>query len=101
MTSITELTRTTSAYDIGGRPSPTPLDIPVETYLHALNVNHTSVFAAIKAAVGKKKDVIFIYTGNGLNTLIKPHLLALGLGKTASAYLLETVSRSYGGQGAR
>ena len=42
---------------------------------------------------------IFLYTGNALNEMNSPGFLTLGLGKTASLYLLESVAQIYGAKG--
>lgn len=41
----------------------------------------------------------FIYTGNLLNERIFPPLLSLGVGKTASAHLIEFLAQSYAFRG--
>ncbi|RDW63386.1 hypothetical protein BP6252_10931 [Coleophoma cylindrospora] len=83
--------------------------IPVESLDADLNTNTVSVYAAAQEAVKGwetlAKDVkkVFIYTGNKQNTGIGPLLLTvtLGIGKSASAYLLGAADTEYSKLGYR
>jgi NAD(P)-dependent dehydrogenase (short-subunit alcohol dehydrogenase family) len=83
--------------------------IPVESLDADLNTNTVSVYAAAKEAVkgwatlnGDSKKV-FIYTGNKLNTWIAPMLLTvtLGIGKSATSYLIGSADARYAKDGYR
>ncbi|KAJ4354695.1 uncharacterized protein N0V89_006432 [Didymosphaeria variabile] len=83
--------------------------IPTESLATDLNTNTVSVYAAAKEAIkgwetltGDTKKV-FIYTGNKLNTWIAPMLLTttLGVGKSATSYLLGAADTRYSKQGYR
>jgi NAD(P)-dependent dehydrogenase (short-subunit alcohol dehydrogenase family) len=77
--------------------------IPVESLAANLNTNTVSVYAAAQEAVKGwetlTEDVkkVFIYTGNKQNTGIGPILLTvtLGIGKSASAYLIGAADNQY------
>jgi NAD(P)-dependent dehydrogenase (short-subunit alcohol dehydrogenase family) len=83
--------------------------IPVESLTADLNTNTVSVYAAAQQAVKGwetlTKDVkkVFIYTGNKQNTEIGPMLLTvtLGIGKSASAYLIGAADKHYSNFGYR
>ena len=83
--------------------------IPVESVDADLNTNTVSVFAAAKEAVkgwqtlsGDAKKV-FIFTGNKLNTWVAPMLMTatLGMGKSATAYLIGSADTRYSKDGYR
>ncbi|KAL7005999.1 hypothetical protein EMMF5_004541 [Cystobasidiomycetes sp. EMM_F5] len=90
-----------NAAALAGKPGPKPLEATLKEFTDAININHTSVFEAAKAATDRKKNVVFIFTGNGLNTKVMVSLLAAGAGKTATLHLLEGLSAAYGSDGAR
>lgn len=85
--------------------------IPTESLASNLNTNTVSVYAAAQEAVkgwetlpkegGSKK--VFIYTGNKQNTGIGPILLTvtLGIGKSASSYLIGAADNQYSKLGYR
>jgi NAD(P)-dependent dehydrogenase (short-subunit alcohol dehydrogenase family) len=83
--------------------------IPVESLENDLNTNTVSVYAAAQQAVKgwetltKDTKKVFIYTGNKLNTIIGPMLLTvtLGIGKSASSYLIGTADKTYSKLGYR
>jgi NAD(P)-dependent dehydrogenase (short-subunit alcohol dehydrogenase family) len=83
--------------------------IPVESLADNLNTNTVSVYAAAQEAVkgwktlGKDTKKVFIYTGNKQNTGIGPILLTvtLGIGKSASAYLIGAADTQYSKLGYR
>lgn len=66
-----------------------------------LAINTTSVYAAIKESLTgfDKLDAsipkAFLYTGNILNTKVMPGLLTLGVGKAASAHIIELADGVY------
>lgn len=83
--------------------------ISVESVDTDLNTNTVSVFAAAKEAVkgwqtlsGDAKKV-FIYTGNKLNTWVAPMLMTvtLGIGKSATGYLIGSADTRYSKDGYR
>ncbi|KAK6067510.1 short-chain dehydrogenase [Seiridium cupressi] len=83
--------------------------IPVESLASNLNTNTVSVYAAAQEAVKgwetltKDAKKVFIYTGNKQNTGIGPMLLTvtLGIGKSASAYLIGAAVTRYSKLGHR
>jgi NAD(P)-dependent dehydrogenase (short-subunit alcohol dehydrogenase family) len=83
--------------------------IPVASFATDLNTNTVSVYAAAQEAVkgwetlAKDTKKVFIYTGNKQNTGIGPLLLTvnLGIGKSASAYLIGTADTQYSKAGYR
>ena len=64
-------------------------------------MNTISVYAAAKEAVAGFDTLpaeaikTFIYTGNNLNHEVLPALLDLGVGKAASAHLIEVWSKTH------
>jgi NAD(P)-dependent dehydrogenase (short-subunit alcohol dehydrogenase family) len=83
--------------------------IPVESLANDLNTNTVSVYAAAQQAVkgwetlAKDVNKVFIYTGNKLNTIVGPMLLTvtLGIGKSASSYLIGSADVTYSKLGYR
>ncbi|KAF2121318.1 hypothetical protein BDV96DRAFT_640714 [Lophiotrema nucula] len=83
--------------------------IPTESLATNLNTNTVSVYAAAQEAVkgwetlAKDAKKVFIYTGNKQNTGIGPILLTvtLGIGKSASAYLIGAADTQYSKVGYR
>ena len=83
--------------------------IPTESLAGNLNTNTVSVYAAAQEAVKgwetltRDAKKVFIYTGNKQNTEIGPILLtvALGIGKSASAYLIGAADTCYSKLGYR
>lgn len=82
-----------------------PLSLPLSDFTRDLNVNTTSAFvAAQQATIGfaelpASSSKTFIYTGNMLNTTIIPPLLDLGVGKSATAHIIQTAAASYADRG--
>lgn len=74
-----------------------------------LNTNTVSVYAAAQEALkgwetlSKETKKAFIYTGNILNKTVLPVplMLNLGMGKSASSYLIGTADAVYSAQGYR
>lgn len=83
--------------------------IPVDSLADNLNTNTVSMYAAAQEAVkgwatlAKDAKKVFIFTGNKQNTGIGPLLLTvtLGIGKSASAYLIGTADTQYSKLGYR
>jgi hypothetical protein len=88
-----------------------PFSVPLPTFSSYLAINTVSVYAAAQEALqsfkalstrekeGGETPKAFIYTGNYLNTTIMPTALTLGVGKSASAHLVEVGAASYGSLG--
>lgn len=79
--------------------------IELNDFGRSLNVNTTSAFVAAQQAVLGFEQLptcaskTFIYTGNILNTSIIPILLMGGIGKSASAHMIEVAATAYAGSG--
>jgi hypothetical protein len=74
----------------------------VSEFERDLRINTTSVYAAAQSAASGFSSLpasaarTFIYTGNILNTgVIIPPLVSLGVGKSASAYLVHAAAKAY------
>ncbi|KAJ5353772.1 hypothetical protein N7541_006336 [Penicillium brevicompactum] len=82
-----------------------PLSLPLSDFTRDLNVNTTSAFVAAQQAVLAFQELspsasrTFIYTGNMLNTTVIPPLLDLGVGKSATAHIIQTAATSYSDRG--
>ncbi|KAL4778428.1 putative short-chain dehydrogenase [Aspergillus varians] len=82
-----------------------PLSISEADFTRDLNVNTISAFvAAQQAAIGfaelpDSASKTFIYTGNILNTAIIPPLLSLGVGKSATAHVIQSAAAAYDDRG--
>lgn len=78
-----------------------PASLPLEDFATSLTVNTTSLYAAIQEAVKSFGDLpidaskTFIFTGNALNNIAVPPMLPLGVGKAASAHLIDYISKAY------
>lgn len=83
--------------------------IPVASFTSNLDTNTISVYAAAQEAVkswetlAKDTKKVFIYTGNKQNTGVGPLLLTvtLGIGKSASSYLMGAADTTYSKLGYR
>ena len=79
----------------------------MEDFETALQVNTISTYAAAKCAVEgfdklpQSTSKSFIYTGNILNVTPAPTFLTLGVGKTASAHVVEAGAIAYASKGYR
>ncbi|KAK9311202.1 hypothetical protein V1524DRAFT_388033 [Lipomyces starkeyi] len=86
-------------------PGDDAFSIPVTAFQEDLNVNVSSLYAAIEETVNgwqnlKSSSKTFIFTGNMLNVAgAMPALLTLGVGKAAAAHLIDGAVKSYGSQG--
>jgi NAD(P)-dependent dehydrogenase (short-subunit alcohol dehydrogenase family) len=83
-----------------------PLSLPLADFSRDFNINTTSAFVAAQQAVlGFEKlpesaSRTFIYTGNILNTMfIIPPLLDLGVGKSATAHIIQSAAAAYKDRG--
>jgi hypothetical protein len=82
-----------------------PLSLPLADFIHDTNINTTSAFAAAQQAVlsfdqlPESASRTFIYTGNILNTTIMPPLLDLGVGKAATAHIIQSAASAYSNRG--
>ncbi|KAL8990686.1 MAG: hypothetical protein Q9169_008062 [Polycauliona sp. 2 TL-2023] len=82
-----------------------PLSIPLDNFTQNLAINTTSAFAAGQQAVLAFKDLpdsaskTFVYTGNALNTTTMGPLLDLGVGKSATAHIIESAAVAYAEKG--
>jgi hypothetical protein len=70
-----------------------------------LTINTISLYATVKEALAgfdklpSSDSKTFLYTGNILNVAPSPMFTTLGVGKTASAYIIEVASGSYSRKG--
>ncbi|KII90371.1 hypothetical protein PLICRDRAFT_106376 [Plicaturopsis crispa FD-325 SS-3] len=81
-----------------------PLTLPISNFSATLNVNIVSPYAAAQAALSYHipgAPLTFIFTGNALNTLVLPSLLALGVGKSGTLHWIKGAAKSYEAQGAQ
>lgn len=68
--------------------------------METLAVNVASAYEAARLAVGsfatlpETASKTFLFTGNNYNAALKPHVIALGIGKNASAYWIETAAKT-------
>jgi len=95
-------------YNIGAataNPPNDPLSLPLADFNHDLTLNTVSPFvAAQQAAIGfaqlpESASRTFIYTGNILNTTIIPPLMDLGVGKSATAHIIQSAAAAYKNRG--
>jgi len=82
-----------------------PLSIPLANFTRDLNINTTSAFvAAQQAALGFAQlsptaSKTFIFTGNILNTTTIASLLNSGVGKSATAHIIQSAAIAYKDRG--
>ncbi|RAH44991.1 SDR family NAD(P)-dependent oxidoreductase [Aspergillus brunneoviolaceus CBS 621.78] len=90
-----------NAYGLTPTDADDVFKITTEQFTRDLNVNTTSVFVAAKLAVEGFETLpasaarTFLYTGNALNTVAVPPLFTLGVGKTATAHMIECAAIAY------
>ncbi|KAF7551806.1 hypothetical protein G7Z17_g4752 [Cylindrodendrum hubeiense] len=90
---------------VTANPPNDPLALALTDFTRDFNINTTSAFvAAQQAALGFQKlpssaSKTFIYTGNILNTITMPPLLDLGVGKSATAHIIESAAAAYKDRG--
>ena len=80
--------------------------LPLADFTKDFNINTTSLYAAAQQSVSgfehlpESASRTFIYTGNALNEgMIIPPVLTLGVGKSASAYILKSAATVYADRG--
>ncbi|KAL9609302.1 MAG: hypothetical protein Q9167_005920 [Letrouitia subvulpina] len=82
-----------------------PFSISLTDFNRDLHVNTVSVFAAAQQAVlgfeqlPDSASKTFIYTGNLLNTTTMAPLMDLGVGKSATAHMIQSASQAYADRG--
>ncbi|KIY00274.1 uncharacterized protein Z520_03959 [Fonsecaea multimorphosa CBS 102226] len=82
-------------------------DVPTDVFVKDMEVNTTSAFIALKEALAsfatlpKEAPKTFIYTGNILNEGPLAGVLTLGMGKCASAHMVELADSRYRDQNTR
>lgn len=86
-------------------PPNDPLSLQLADFNKDFNINTVSAYvAAQQAAIGfaqlpESAAKTFIYTGNILNTTIIPPLLDLGVGKAATAHIIQSAAAAYKDRG--
>ena len=86
-------------------PPNDPLALQLADFNKDFNINTVSAFvAAQQAATGFSQlpdsaAKTFIYTGNIMNTAIIPPLLDLGVGKAATAHIIQSAAAAYKDRG--
>ncbi|KAL1593714.1 hypothetical protein SLS60_010446 [Paraconiothyrium brasiliense] len=82
-----------------------PASLSIAEFTKSLSVNTTSAYAAVQEAVQGFEQLphtssrTFIYTGNILNTTVMPALLDLGVGKAATAHIIQAAATAYSNRG--
>jgi hypothetical protein len=82
-----------------------PLSLSLADFIRDTNINTTSAFASAQQAVlsfdqlPESASRTFIYTGNILNTTTIPPLLDLGVGKSATAHIIQSAASAYADRG--
>lgn len=82
-----------------------PISPSVADFTHDLTLNTISLYAAAKESLASFDKIpssvskTFFYTGNSLNVTPQPALMTLGVGKTASAHIIDLASGAYGKKG--
>ena len=88
-------------------PADSPLDLKLEDLNVDMVVNTSSVLVAAQHAVEGFQKLpsgtpgTFIFTGNFLNVKTMPFLLSAGMGKAATAHLMQVASEAYASRGFR
>lgn len=86
-------------------PPKDPLSLQLADFNRDFNINTVSAFVAAQQAVTGFAQLpdsaakTFIYTGNILNTTIIPPLLDLGVGKAATAHIIQSAAAAYKDRG--
>ncbi|KAI9706234.1 MAG: hypothetical protein M1820_004809 [Bogoriella megaspora] len=82
-----------------------PLALPLADFARDLNINTVSAFVAAQQAAAvfgqlpESASKTFIYTGNILNTTTMAPLMDLGVGKSATAHIIESAASAYADRG--
>ncbi len=86
-------------------PPNDPLSLQLADFNKDCNINTVSAFVAAQQAVTGFAQLpdsaakTFVYTGNILNTTIIPPLLDLGVGKAATAHIIQSAAAAYKDRG--
>ncbi|KAH8711858.1 putative short-chain dehydrogenases/reductase [Phaeosphaeriaceae sp. PMI808] len=88
-------------------PKENTFNIELGTFESDLNINTTSAFVAIKetlksfasSSLTAQASKTFIYTGNAMNFASFDGLLTLGLGKSASAHMIQSAAAAFAEKG--
>jgi NAD(P)-dependent dehydrogenase (short-subunit alcohol dehydrogenase family) len=84
-----------------------PLELSLNDAIRDMNTNTFSALAAAKEAVKSFKALpkdaarTFIFTGNIMNTQPIPALMSAGMGKSATAHMIQTAALVYADRGYR
>ncbi|KAJ3542794.1 hypothetical protein NM208_g401 [Fusarium decemcellulare] len=84
-----------------------PLSLTLDNFTRHLAVNTTGAFAAAQQAIIAFGELpnsaprTFIYTGNCLNVAPMVQFLDLGVGKSATAYIIQVAAEAYASKGYR
>ena len=82
-----------------------PLSLSLADLTRDTNINTNSAFAAAQQAASafaqlpQSASKTFIYTGNFLNTTTMAFLMDLGVGKSATAHIIECAAGAYKDKG--
>jgi hypothetical protein len=82
-----------------------PLSLPLADFTRDFTINTTSAFVAAQQAVLSFKELpdsaarTFIYTGNITNEVPLAPLLDLGVGKSATAHIIQSAAAAYKDKG--
>ncbi|KIN00050.1 hypothetical protein OIDMADRAFT_146478 [Oidiodendron maius Zn] len=82
-----------------------PLAGTISGFAASININTVSAYAALQASVAGFSKLpnsaprTFLYTGNALNRVVVPSYLDLGVGKSATAYIIEASTIAYKNKG--
>ncbi|KAL9110602.1 MAG: hypothetical protein Q9227_004960 [Pyrenula ochraceoflavens] len=82
-----------------------PLSLPLTDFTRDLSINTVSAFVAAQQAAAAFSQLpgsasrTFIYTGNCLNTMTLPPLMSLGVGKSATARMIQSAAEGYKDKG--
>ncbi|KAI4153933.1 MAG: hypothetical protein LQ340_002006 [Diploschistes diacapsis] len=82
-----------------------PLSLPLADFIRDLNINTTSAFVAAQQAAQVFEQLpdsaskTFIYTGNMLNIMTMAPMMDLGVGKSATAHIIQSAAAAYADRG--
>ncbi|KAK5227064.1 hypothetical protein LTR72_003054 [Exophiala xenobiotica] len=82
-----------------------PLELPIKDAIRDMNINTFSALAAAKEAVKSFEALpndearTFIFTGNITNSQPIPALMSQGMGKSATAHMIQTAASVYADRG--
>jgi NAD(P)-dependent dehydrogenase (short-subunit alcohol dehydrogenase family) len=102
---VSMLTKTGAAASFVNKDD--PLEISLKDAIRDMNINTFSALAAAKEAVKSfealSKDAArtFIFTGNIMNFQAIPVLMSAGMGKSATAHMIQTAAQVYAARGYR